>query len=372
MSWMKVITLVTAAALVVGGAIWAYRVFEAPESIDAVTENWAASGHADTTSEAWIHWDEDDPAEVPANCAKCHSLYGYLDYVGADGSAVGEVNSAAHIGSVLYCNACHNEAAHTMDTVVFPGGAEVTDLGRWANCMRCHQGRTSTETVRQATEGLGPDEVSEALSFINVHYAVAAATRHGGDTSVGYEYEGQDYAGWYPHTPDYDACTECHDAHSTHIDPAACEPCHSNVVSYGDLYEIRESDVDYDGDGDRDEGIRQEIQALHDTLYTAIQTYATEVAGVGIIYTGNYPYWGIDTNGNGEVDEGEAGGGNRYTAWTPRLLRAAYNYHYIIEDPGGFTHNPAYLLQLLYDAIHDLSERVEVNAAGFTRPEPEY
>ena len=32
---------------------------------------WVASGHADAGAEAFIHWDEDDPAVVPARCAKC-------------------------------------------------------------------------------------------------------------------------------------------------------------------------------------------------------------------------------------------------------------------------------------------------------------
>lgn len=371
MSWTKIITLVVAVALITGGAIWAYRVFAAPESIDDITAKWSLSGHADTTSESFIHWDEDEPAVIPGSCAKCHSLYGYLDYLGADGSAVLEVNETAKTGSVLYCNTCHNETAHTLDKVVFPGGAEISGLGRWANCMRCHQGRTSTATVRGATEGLDVDEVSTELRFINVHYAIAAATRYGSEASVGYEYEGRDYVGWYPHTKDYDACTECHDAHSTQINPAMCEPCHSNVTNYSDLFDIRVDKVDYDGNGTIDEGILAEINTLHTTLYKAIQTYAAEVTGTPIVYANNFPYWGIDSNGNNEADPDEVSGANQYNAWTPRLLRAAYNYHYVLQDPGGFTHNPKYILQLLYDAVENLGdhEQVELDIANFVRPE---
>ena len=59
---------------------------------------WAASGHADAEAEAFVHWDEDDPAEVPARCAKCHSTPGYLDFLGLDGTEAGAVDNAAEIG----------------------------------------------------------------------------------------------------------------------------------------------------------------------------------------------------------------------------------------------------------------------------------
>jgi hypothetical protein len=364
MNWGRIITITVAVALIVGGAIYAYQFFEAPEHIDDITAKWGESGHADVTSRSFVNWDDNDPPEIPVGCAKCHSLYGYLDFLGVDGTELREVNNPARTGSVLYCNACHNEVAHTLDSVIFPGGAEVTDVGRWANCMRCHQGRTSTQTVRQATEGLDPDEVSDDLTFINVHYGIGAATRQGSNVAVGYQYEGRDYVGWYPHVPDYDSCIDCHDPHSTAIDPAACQPCHSNVVAYGDLFAIRETDIDYDGDGRVDVGIVQEINTLHATLYTVIQRYATEVAGTPIAYTTNFPYWAIGPNGDGE--------GDRYNAWTPRLLRAAYNYHYVIEDPGGFTHNARYILQLLYDAIEDLGEQVDIDVRGYVRPASTY
>ena len=40
---------------------------------------------------------------------------------------------------------------------------------------------------------------------------------------------------------------------------------------------------------------------------------------------------------------------NRYRSWTPRLLKAAYNYQVVSKDPGAYTHNPTYALQLLHD-----------------------
>ena len=58
------------------------------------------------------------------------------------------------------------------------------------------------------------------------------------------------------------------------------------------------------------------------------------------------------------------------TAWTPRLLRAAYNYQYIQKDPGVFAHNPMYAAQVLYDALEDLGEGgIKVDMTGLTRAE---
>ena len=58
-------------------------------------EEWMSSGHADAAAEAFRHWDEDDPQEVPTSCAKCHSSTGYQDYLGADGSTPNEVSDGA-------------------------------------------------------------------------------------------------------------------------------------------------------------------------------------------------------------------------------------------------------------------------------------
>lgn len=355
MSWPKIVTFVLAIALIAGGGIWAYRIFEAPEHIDTITAKWESSGHADTTSVSFTRWNDDDPPEVPVACAKCHSLYGYHDFLGVDGSDLRAVDAPAKTGSVLYCNTCHNEVGHTLTSVVFPGGAEITDRGREANCMRCHQGRQSTASVNNAIAGIEDDTVSEDLGFLNVHYAIAAATWMGSEVAVGYEYDGKSYVGQYTHVEDYDTCIECHDPHSTAINPDKCAPCHSNVTNYAGIYDIRESTVDYDGDGDTTEGIRDEIATLHEALYAAIQTYAADVVGTPIAYTSSFPYWGAEEGG-------------RYTSWTPRLVRTTYIYHYVVEDPGAFTHNAEYILQMLYDGLEDLSEAVPVELAKYTRP----
>ena len=68
----------------------------------------------------------------------------------------------------------------------------------------------------------------------------------------------------------------------------------------------------------------------------------------------------------GRQGRGEA---NRYTKWTPRLLRAAYNYQYAQKDPGLFAHNPDYAAQFLYDSLEDLAAGgVKVDMTGMVRP----
>ncbi len=341
-----------------------------PESVEMISEKWSDSGHADTEAEAFIHWDEDEPAEIPANCAKCHSAYGYLDYLGEDGSAVNVVDAAAKIGSVVTCYVCHNPTAHEKDTAFYPSGVEIGDLSETANCAECHQGTRSGVDVENAIMDLPEDGVNADLSFINVHYRIGGAVRFGSEVNVGYEYPGMSYAGFYPHVEDYQDCTQCHDSHSLDITPSECAACHPTVSGYDDLHDIRVEDTpDYDGDGDTTEGVYGELVTIHEALYGAIQTYASDVIGESIVYGHNYPYWFYDTNGNGEADQDETNFGNQYASWTPRLLKAAYNYHLVIEDPGGFMHNARYLIQLMVDGIANLGEAVPVDTAEFIRPE---
>src|SRR5690606_24698179 len=85
-------------------------------------DEWANSPHNDTEGEPFNHWNEEDPPEVPTDCAKCHSTPGYMDHLGADGSTAGVVDAPAPIGTTIQCVACHNEVTLTKTSVVFPSG----------------------------------------------------------------------------------------------------------------------------------------------------------------------------------------------------------------------------------------------------------
>ncbi len=321
--------------------------------------DWEESAHADAESESFVHWDED--GEVPTSCAKCHSTPGFLDFVGIDGTAAGAVDNAAPIGTVITCMACHNDATVEMTSVVMPSGLELVDLGPEARCMQCHQGRQSTVSVNEAIEEAGAsdeDTVSEELGFANIHYYAAAATKYGTLAKGGYEYEGKTYDANFAHVEEFDSCNECHDSHTLELQLEACTDCHPGAASVEDVQAIRMqgSLVDYDGDGDTEEGIAAEITGLQEMLYQAIQAYGNEVAGTAIAYNAeSHPYFFIDTNGDGEAGEDESARDNAYNAWTPRLVKAAYNYQTSLKDPGAYAHGGKYIIQLLYDSIEDLN-----------------
>jgi hypothetical protein len=329
-------------------------------------ELWAASGHANKTAEAFIHWDSATPAEVPVTCAKCHSSTGFQDFVGADGSEAGKVDKAAAIGTVITCDTCHNAATLKLSTVTFPSGAEVTGLGREAVCMTCHQGRASGKTVDDkitaaafATEDT-PATPEQKITFTNIHYFAAAVSRYGTEVKGGYEYPGKSYDTVYNHVLGYQACTDCHDPHSTAIKIDECKVCHPDVAKVEDLKNIRMNDslVDYNGNGDVKEGLYYEVDGLRNMLLQAIMNYAKEVIKTPIVYdAATNPYFFIDTNADGKADKEELVSTNNYNAWTARLLKAAFNYQTAIKDPGGYAHGSKYIIELLYDSIEDLNTK---------------
>ncbi len=59
---------------------------------------------------------------------------------------------------------------------------------------------------------------------------------------------------------------------------------------------------------------------------------------------------------------------NRYQSWTPRLLKAAYNYQFGAKEPGIHAHNPRYARQILIDSLDDLGTAVPSVAGGYARP----
>ncbi len=312
-----------------------------------------------------------DPQEVPTSCAKCHSTAGYQDFVGADGSEAGKVDKAVPVppNPGIQCEACHNEAATAMTSVKFPSGVELTDLGPEARCMQCHQGRESKVSLDKLFETLkaeDPDKtpapvvtdgVTTTIGFRNVHYFAAAATLYGSMVHGGYEYEGKTYDAKNTHVEGYDTCVGCHNSHTLEVKVTECAMCHEGVKTVEDLKNVRmiSSAKDYDGDGDVKEGMAKEVEGMQAILYAEIQKYAKDKAGAGIAYdAATYPYFMLDADGDGKGDVNDKGAAIGYSKWTPRLLKAAYNYQVSVKDPGAFAHGNKYIVQLLFDSIEDL------------------
>jgi hypothetical protein len=342
------------------------------EPVDLTTAHRDDVGHFNITDEPFRHWDAE--GEVPATCSRCHTAGGLPFYL------ENGVNIKSAPSQSLACTTCHdvqnNFDLYPSDKVTFPSGATVTfGEGNQNNlCLNCHQGRESTVSVNAAISraGVGPDEVTDALAFRNVHYFAAGASLFGTEVKGAYEFDGKEYNGRNMHVEDFQACSDCHDVHSFQVRVNDCADCHENVETQEDLRTIRQEaedvqPVDYDGDGDTTEPIADEIASFQEALLAGIQKYAADVGGAAIAYDAHtHPYWYIDTNGNGTADEDEVNADNRYVAWTPNLLRAAYNYQYSVKDPGVFAHNPDYILQVLYDSVETIAGADAV--ANFTRP----
>ncbi len=333
-------------------------------------ETWLNSPHGDFKSEAFTHWNEEDIVAVPKACASCHSTTGHLDFLGADGSNPGIVDTDAPVEEGVACVACHNKSVSQLASISFPSGLEVEREESDARCMDCHQGRASGNDVKaMISKAVVTDDVQHKdIKFINVHYSAAAATRFGSEAAGGFEYDNESYMDFFYHDDFATQCNDCHSPHSTKVKVSVCTECHEGVSSVDDFAFIRSIDGDFDGDGSSSEGIKQEIEGLEQILYTAMKTYSAEVVGTPIVYdTHAYPYFFNDTNANGAIDEGEAIFPNAYKQWTPRLAKAAYNYQFVLKDAGGYVHNPYYVLQLLNDSVQDLGQAVKVPATS--RPE---
>jgi hypothetical protein len=123
------------------------------------------------------------------------------------------------------------------------------------------------------------------------------------------------------------------------------------VKSVDDLADIRTSLNDYDGDGDTTEGLHDEIESIQQKLLAGMKIYALATEGVD-------PIEYVD--GNFQDSNGET-----YSTWTPKLLKAAYNYQYSVMNQGGYAHNGNYLIQLLIDSMDDLG----FGTMGMTRPD---
>ena len=181
--------------------------------------------------------------------------------------------------------------------------------------------------------------------------------RYGGYGGIGYHYPGQTYSGRFTHAKPISSCVSCHSPHSLKVDTEVCLTCHKT----GEAADIRISRVSYDGSGDTSKGIRADIKTNADRLITAIQDYARQVVGTPILYeAGRYPYFFADANDDGLADQSD-GRAVAYNAWTPRLLKAVYNWKVATTDKGIHVHNPPYALELIYDSLSDLAEPFQMD-----------
>jgi hypothetical protein len=330
------------------------------------------AGHFAGNTEAFRHWDAEE-FKVPGACAKCHTSTGMAQFI-HEGAVI--TNKATN---GFLCSTCHDDAAwperYAVTAVPFPSGASIsfsTEKDADGNlipvdanlCIECHQGRESTVSMNRALATFKDLDAPDAgVRFRNVHYFAAGATLFGDAAKGIYQYEGKTYAGQFMHEGNLNKCTDCHDSHVLNVKVEACAGCHG----VDDPKSIRlNSKEDYDGDGDVTEGLYGELETYIEKLYAAMQDYATAKAGAGILYSPTaYPYFFEDNDGDGKADVNDEGAAISYRTFTPRLVKAAYNYQYAQKDPGAYSHNFKYVIQALYDSIQDLGG----STVGMVRPE---
>lgn len=334
----------------------------APEEIaipnaDAIAA-WARSAHSNSSSPAFSHWNKE--GAIPPDCANCHSGAGFRDFHELDGSVKGEVDNPIPTGGVVDCDTCHNRNLGSVTEIALPSGIAHPVRGGEAPCLTCHQGRAAGAVVEKATEGKADDTPDAELRFINPHYATAAASWLGGYGKLGYQYPNKTYSGRFLHAKPVATCVSCHDPHSLKVSEENCLTCHET----GTAGDIRISRQSHDGSGNTRKGIRDDIRANSDRLKAMLLDYAAKVAGTPMVYDGSHhPYFFADANNDGVVDQKD-GRPVAYATWTPRLLRAAYNWKFVNADHGIHVHNPHYALELLYDSIEDLAGPTGVDMAS--------
>lgn len=334
----------------------------APEQVaipqSAYIAAWARSGHADGSSVSFSYWN--GAGAIPPVCAVCHSGAGFRSFHGLDGSAPGLPAAPVAVGGVVDCETCHNAGLAAITEIALPSGVSHPVTPAEASCTTCHQGRAAGATVVRAVADKADDTPDPALAFINPHYATAAATQLGGYGGMGYHYPGKDYSGRFLHAKPVSTCASCHDPHSLKVAEENCLTCHTS----GDAAEIRIARVSHDGSGNIRKGIRRDIDANAALLLAMLEDYAAKVVGVPLHYDGSHhPYFFADANGDGVADLAD-GKPVAYAAWTPRMLKAAYNWKFVGSDKGIHVHNPHYALELLYDSMEDLSAALGTNFAA--------
>jgi predicted CXXCH cytochrome family protein len=366
--------LVAIFALLAGWIFYISNQSRQPVPIQKITMDWWGSGHADSKALAFTNWDADTPPQVPVSCAKCHSGNGFLDYIGQDGSTPMVVDQPAAVDSVVSCDVCHNEKANALNLVEFPSGAQANFNHGNASCGTCHSGLDSGSKIDITTSGYSGDDLVPNSTFITPHYSFSAATWLGSETHGGYEYSGNTYVGRFEHENGVQTCTQCHDPHSLQIrentinnKAELCAVCHPNVKSFTDYRDINMESIDYDGNG-KVEGLFYEIEGLRSILLKSMQQYSIDKLGIGIGWTDTYPYLFIDTNKDGNISQEEAVFANAYKDFTPRIMKAAFNFQFSIKEPAGYVHNGKYVIQLLYDSIKDISTTSGKPVTGLVRP----
>jgi predicted CxxxxCH...CXXCH cytochrome family protein len=305
----------------------------------AIRQQWAATGHANTTALPWIDYDFKTRVD---GCVRCHTTTGFIAYSTAKVTAAWGTASDK-TKEVLTCVGCHSDVANGVVRSVTPNNPfadEATftnaDVGTSNICMDCHSGRNNGTSI-QAKVTSGADFTN--LSYIAPHYLTAGGSLQG---KSGYSFPGRTYAALSDNahskagtansnnTGSDGPCVGCHmsatakhtfspvtDASGTitAITTTFCANCHTDSSTFN-------------------AGV---LDAKKVAFTNALAVLKAALADKGIVVTDNYPYVANKNWGTGQA------GAN--------VMGAAFNYKLFAAEPGAYAHNPAYAKQLIADSI---------------------
>ena len=321
-------------------------------------------------------------------CNQCHHGIGSIDYQkNRHGTSEAQVLWGDATVTCITCHDPHADATKTKKNIRVPvklsfnsrltevNGAvnkflDGTDIpsgvGNGIICLLCHQGRESGLTVYRAMTSANPaldpytnpnDLIStRGISFVNPHYLDGGAilwSRNGWE----YYFNGipQRYTTGYTLHQKAN-CTGCHmgganadnteGGHTWKPRIETCQQCHGGINDFKEIFAF----ADYDGNGvigttyeelgtvtRRDPGPGSDGTGLFGLVVAALE-------GKGIYYdSDSYPYFFTAT-------------GDRFDAWTPNTLSAAFNLAYSYKAGNAvYVHNAKYNIQLLRDALQALN-----------------
>ncbi len=292
---------------------------------------WYSSKHAVATAYP--------TGENRSSCVRCHSAYGFVDYV--DGKLASESRTDYE---AITCGACHDphgdannpHILRKVNAVTLSDNiTTVTNGGMGQLCMNCHMARVEANSYADGTS-----TNSNISSHFGPHHGPQSDMLQGANA---YTY-GKEIPSSAHSKAVSDTCVACHlqevsasspefslvgghtfrnhfnDGTNSFSLTGLCNNCHGDIDDF-DLLR-----ADYNGDGVV-EGVQTEVKKLLDEVAMLLPPVgSTDIASVPN---------------------------------TRAQIRARFNYQFVLEDGSFGVHNTAYAVGLLKASIADLTDDVD-------------
>jgi hypothetical protein len=296
-----------------------------------IVRMWSSTGHA--SMEAAV---ADNITST--GCLKCHSGKGFFKFTENRTSPV--YNSSTDAFYPITCSVCHDPHSvanpnqlRTVYVDSLTSGYQIPSGigGKGRLCMNCHKDRRNAEvySLKWASH-YGPHGNPQTDMFLGRN-AVQF-----GDNSI---------SGISSHGTLEDACVTCHmalaegnrtnllgghtwrmagpDSTGTEVDhTVACKPCHGDIEDFDEV----NAPFDYDGNG-KIEGVQTEVKGMLAKLATI-----------------------LPKNADGAVSQDSA-----QIAGKANILRAVYDYYFVVNDKSYGVHNAKYTFAILQKALGKLT-----------------